>query len=90
MFSAEIRDSALSRRNAVLDGAAEHNRTLNIDVIKSPRIHDVHDVHDGVLLMSGAAVMLPLFCTLTTSTNASRCSPSGGCSCRCAASSRSR
>ena len=31
MFSAEIRDSALSRRNAVLDGAAEHNRTLNIE-----------------------------------------------------------
>ena len=36
MFSAEIRDSALSRRNAVLDGAAEHNRTLNIEAGVGP------------------------------------------------------
>jgi hypothetical protein len=36
MFSAEIRDSALSRRTAVLDGAAEHNRTLNIDAGVEP------------------------------------------------------
>ena len=31
MFSAETRDSALSRRNAVLDRPGEHNRKLNID-----------------------------------------------------------
>ena len=72
MFSAEIRDSALSRRNAVLDGAAEHNRTLNIDAVKFTPIFRVNDVNECPSRRSSGSVTFTASFTSTTST------PSGG------------
>lgn len=63
---------------------------VRIKRVKSPRIVCVDDVHEWVVLTSGRAVMLPASWVLTTSTNASGCSLSGGSSCRRVARSRLR
>ena len=81
---------ALSGGNAAFGCFDEHNRTLNIEAVKSTPWRGVHDVHHGPVLTSGAGDMLIASWMTTTSAGAWGVSWCGGCSCRRARPSRSR